>query len=159
VNSFRSSITLALALVVYAAFGTGIGHAFEHGHAGGEPGHVAGHPDEHWGGPGHEHWDGPGHEHWGRPWGWHGVDVERWHGGRWFHGEHLGRLGWWWIVGDGWYSYAAPVYPYPDPYAPPTVAAPATGYWYYCPSAGAYYPYVTECPEAWQPAVPQAPAS
>jgi hypothetical protein len=65
VNSFRSSITLALALVVYAAFGTGIGHAFEHGHAGGEPGHVAGHPDEHWGGPGHEHWDGPGHEHWG----------------------------------------------------------------------------------------------
>jgi hypothetical protein len=62
-------------------------------------------------------------------------------------------------VGDSWYFYAAPVYPYPDPYAPPTVAAPPTGYWYYCPSAGAYYPYVTECPEAWQPVVPQAPAS
>jgi len=122
VNSFRSSITLALALVVYAALGTGIGHAFEHGHAGEEPGHVAGHPGEHWG--------GSGPEHWGRPWSWHGADVDRWHGGRWFHGEHLRRLGWWWLVGDSWYFYAAPVYPYPDPYAPPTVAAPATGYWY-----------------------------
>jgi len=40
----------------------------------------------------------------------------------------------------------APVFPYayePYPYAP--------SYWYYCPSYGAYYPYVTSCPDAWEP--------
>jgi hypothetical protein len=87
------------------------------------------------------------------------VDVDRWHGGHWFHGEHLGRLGWWWIVGDGWYFYPAPVYLYPDPYIPPAVVAPSADYWYYCPSANAYYPYVTGCAEPWQPVVPQPPQS
>lgn len=43
-------------------------------------------------------------------------------------------------------SYGDPVYPY----AEPAVAQ----YWYYCGSAGAYYPYVAECPEGWQPVVP-----
>jgi len=40
----------------------------------------------------------------------------------------------------------APVFPYPYepyPYKP--------SYWYYCPSYGAYYPYVTSCPDAWEP--------
>jgi hypothetical protein len=39
-----------------------------------------------------------------------------------------GRLGWWWVVGDGWY---------------------------YCSSAVAYDPYVAACPEGWTPVVPQ----
>lgn len=43
-------------------------------------------------------------------------DYPHWHEGRWFHGPHDGRMGWWWIAGDGWYFYSAPVYPYPDPY-------------------------------------------
>jgi hypothetical protein len=35
-------------------------------------------------------------------------------------------------------------------YVPPmTYAVPTGGYWYYCPSAQAYYPYVTNCLEAW----------
>ena len=34
-----------------------------------------------------------------------------------------------------------PVYVYPG----------AAGYWYYCRSAGAYYPYVAACAEAWVP--------
>ena len=36
-------------------------------------------------------------------------------------------------------------------YAPPPVySQPAPwGYWYYCPSARAYYPYVQSCPESW----------
>jgi hypothetical protein len=41
---------------------------------------------------------------------------------------------------------------------PPVVAAPpvyvqpeSNGYWYYCRSAGAYYPYVPTCPEPWVP--------
>ena len=67
--------------------------------------------------------------------------------------------GWWWVVGDGWYFYPAPVYPYPDPYVPPAVVSRSAGYWYYCGSANAYYPYVAQCPEGWQPVVPQAPQS
>ena len=35
--------------------------------------------------------------------------------------------------------------------APP--AAPQ--YWYYCQKAGAYYPYVKDCPGGWMPVVPQ----
>ena len=33
------------------------------------------------------------------------------------------------------------------------------GYWYYCAEAEAYYPYVKECPGAWQPVAPLAPPS
>ena len=29
--------------------------------------------------------------------------------------------------------------------------ASTPGYWYYCPSAEAYYPYVTYCLDAWVP--------
>ena len=83
-------------------------------------------------------------------------------------------------VGPGWwgppYPYGwYPPYVYPPP-APtvivesppvyverpdppvdsgPAVAAPA-GSWYYCPSAGGYYPYVQTCAEAWVP-VPARP--
>src|SRR5262245_34794430 len=91
-----------------------------------------------------------------------GLDVERWDGGRWMHGDHLGRVGWWWIVGDGWYFYPSPVYRYPDPYAyvPPDVAGPLSDYSYYCPSQNAYYPSVTECPWGWRrvgpPPAPQS---
>jgi hypothetical protein len=38
----------------------------------------------------------------------------------------------------------APVFPYDSYYATP-------GYWYYCPSYGAYYPSVTSCPDPWVP--------
>jgi len=36
------------------------------------------------------------------------------------------------------YRYPAPTYPVPT-------------YWYYCPSYGAYYPYVSSCSESWVP--------
>jgi hypothetical protein len=43
-------------------------------------------------------------------------------------------------------------YPYLwDVPAVPVYAPPPPSYWYYCPSAGAYYPYVSSCPEAWLP--------
>jgi hypothetical protein len=78
-----------------------------------------------------------------------------WHGGRWFHSRHDGRLGWWWVVGDQWYFYPAPVYPYPDPYVPPVVAAapaPTPGAtWYYCDNPAGYYPYVAQCTAPWRP--------
>jgi hypothetical protein len=94
---------------------------------------------------------------------WHGEigrfhehDLDRWRGGRWYHGHHDGRLGWWWIVGGLWYFYPARVEPYPDPYQPPVVvvpppAAPAPPqYWYYCPKPAGYYPYVPRCAVNWQ---------
>ncbi len=74
--------------------------------------------------------------------------------------------------------YYAPYYPYPvypavaAPYAPPAptvyieresasgafVPARPAGYWYYCPEAQAYYPYVQQCSSEWQQVAPQ-PAS
>ena len=62
-------------------------------------------------------------------------------------------------------SYAPPVYaaspsaPAPA-YAPPVYAAPpppppAPAYWYYCQSAGSYYPYVSACPGGWLTVVPR----
>lgn len=37
---------------------------------------------------------------------------------------------------------------------PPAVYAERS-YWYYCQSAGAYYPYVGQCPEGWLRVLPQ----
>ena len=98
-------------------------------------------------------------------WRWHGDihhfyghDWDHWRGGHWYHGWHGGRYAWWWLVGGLWYSYAAPVYPYPNPYVPPAVVAaapPATTY-YYCANPAGYYPYVASCPAPWQ-AVPGRP--
>lgn len=85
-------------------------------------------------------------------------DAHVWRGGRWQHDRHRGRFGWWWVVGGLWYFYPQPVYPYPDPFSPGDVddgPGAASGYWYYCRSAGQYYPYVTDCPEGWVPVVPE----
>ena len=88
----------------------------------------------------------------------HERDMGVWRGGRWFHGNHGGRAGWWWIVGGVWYFYPAPVYPYPAP--PPEVvvapaAVPAAQYYYWCGRPAGYYPYVQGCRVPWQ-AVPVA---
>ncbi len=68
-------------------------------------------------------------------------------------------------------------YPYPyyyQPYPPQVVVVPqgpttyveqprvetapeTAGYWYYCAGAGAYYPYVRECPGGWQRVPPRPP--
>jgi hypothetical protein len=118
-----------------------------------------------------------GRERWEMPRGpeihheWHGdirrfheEDLPRWRAGHWFHGDHLGQAGWWWVVDGGWYFYPAPIYPYPDPYVPPSIVvqgppppppSPSSEYWYYCASARAYYPYAPTCPEGWMQVVPQ----
>ena len=82
----------------------------------------------------------------------HEHDFNRWRGGHWVHGRHGGQLGWWWVIGPSWYFYPAPVYPYPDPYQPPTIAPPPPTY-YYCDNPPGYYPYVPSCPTPWR-AVP-----
>ena len=78
-----------------------------------------------------------------------GFRGDRARGGRWFHGHHGDRLGWWLIYGDTWYPYAYPFSPYLE-------AAPSapSDYWYWCESAQAYYPYVRVCPEGWELVVP-----
>lgn len=90
----------------------------------------------------------------------HEHDWMVWHNGRWYHGDHGGRLGWWWIAGGIWYFYPYPIYPYPDPYLPPDLPVPAVpvppvpNVWYYCGSAKAFYPYVATCPEGWKAETP-----
>src|ERR1700753_2568511 len=55
-----------------------------------------------------------GHDYHGRDYGrFSPVERDRWRGGRWEHGWHDGRFGWWWTVGGGWDVYPGPVYPYP----------------------------------------------
>ena len=62
--------------------------------------------------------------------------------------------------GEVFIGIGAPIWIPPPPYyvvsPPPTVVVQQppspptqTSYWYYCPSARAYYPYVQSCPEPW----------
>lgn len=89
----------------------------------------------------------------------HEHDLRVWHSGRWFHGDHSGRAGWWWIVGGVWYFYPAPVYPYPDPYVPPVAVTPAPPqYYYWCPTLHGYYPQIATCTVPWQAVPAAAPA-
>jgi hypothetical protein len=85
----------------------------------------------------------------------HRYTFETWHGGRWFHGDHGGRAGWWWVVGGLWYFYPAPVYPYPAApetvYVGPAAPVPAAQYYYWCGRPAGYYPYVSGCHVPWQP--------
>jgi hypothetical protein len=66
-------------------------------------------------------------------------------GGAFVHGFHGGRVGWFFVVGGFWYPWVAS----PGPVFVNT--------WYYCPSAWAYYPSVTFCPEGWVLVTPGVP--
>jgi len=82
-----------------------------------------------------------------------------WVRGRWWHGRHLGRFGWWWFADGSWFFYPAPIYPYPDYVSQTYYEAPAEdygNYWYYCRDPEGYYPYVQHCNRAWEP-VPTQP--
>jgi hypothetical protein len=73
------------------------------------------------------------------------VDVSRWHSGHWWHGQHEGRIGWWWIVGPDFFWYPSVTALYPEP---------TEGYWYWCDAYQQYYPDVTDCPSGWRAVVP-----
>jgi hypothetical protein len=116
-------------------------------------------------------WSGGGHS--GGSWSGGGHSGGNWHGG---HGHVHGRVvvgvspwwGWGWGYPYPYWGYYGPPYAYyPPPYPAPVVAqeqqtyaqtapepAPAApqqpkAYWYYCASAGAYYPTAPTCPEVW----------
>jgi hypothetical protein len=113
------------------------------------------------------------------------YERARWRGGYWRSDWHYGRFGWWWNVGDGWYPYADPVFPYPvevvqpavyetqvvaepdpEPAAAPAAVdrtipllpAPPPGR-YSCASPAGYFPDVDSCNGPWQlaPDVPPPP--
>jgi hypothetical protein len=87
-------------------------------------------------------------------------------GHRGFHRHNHGRV---FIVGGPvfygpywdpyWWDYppyaVAPVVVVPEP--PVYLQRPAQAYWYYCPSARAYYPTVQRCADAWIAVPPRAP--
>ncbi len=54
------------------------------------------------------------------------------------------------------YQQPYPIYVQPAPSYAPDIVAPSVQYWYFCPEANAYYPYVAFCPHGWQ-AVPAIP--
>lgn len=111
----------------------------------------------------------PAGHSWGRHPGFHfahrdfghftSFENRTWTAGRWNHGWHNGRLGWWWFAGGIWYFYDAPIYPYPayvsDYYVDEGAYGPGS-YWYYCSNPAGYYPYVQSCGTPWQP-VPATP--
>jgi len=78
-------------------------------------------------------------------------------GHAWWHGRWWGPPYPYWYY-PRYYVYtpppvvveSPPVYVQPDP-------PPAQAYWYYCPSAQAYYPSVQACPEAWVRVPPRSP--
>jgi len=82
-----------------------------------------------------------------------------WVRGRWWHGRHGGRFGWWWFAGGSWFFYPAPIYPYPDYVSQTYYDEPEAdygNYWYYCRDPQGYYPYVQRCNGPWEP-VPAQP--
>lgn len=88
----------------------------------------------------------------------HGHRGHRHHGVRSHVVIGVGPAFWWypypyWYDPPPYYIYSAPLVVVQEPpvyLQQPTVVEPAPpGYWYYCPSAKAYYPQVQTCPEAW----------
>ena len=105
--------------------------------------------------------------------------LKVWRGGSWHQERHDGIFGWWWVAAGMWYFYPQPVYPYPDPYAPPVVVQPVVVVqpapaptppqppapvvqaqnWYYCEASKGYYPYVPSCPAGWKMVSPTPPGN
>lgn len=79
-------------------------------------------------------------------------------GPAWGWGPGWGWGGPWWGWGPGW-GYPYPYYP-----SQPVMQQPAVYeqteqqneeyYWYFCPDAKNYYPYVKQCPNGWLKVVP-----
>ena len=65
----------------------------------------------------------------------------------------------WYPAPPYWYyeqTVAVPPYIERDPAAS---SGSQPQHWYFCQTAGIYYPYILECPEGWQEVAPQLPRS
>jgi hypothetical protein len=132
-------------------FGGG-GHSGSGGGGHSSGGHASG-PAGGWSGHGGGGWSG--HSWSGRPGGWNGG----WHHHRdgvffdfGYGGPYWDPWPWGWNY-PYYYAPSYPVYVAPDVNPAPS-APPPPSYWYYCPSAKAYYPYVSQCPVPWVPVSP-----
>lgn len=161
-RSRKIVLTLAVALLgsVLASSAAFAGGAYVvggvHGHVRGAYGY--GYPRASVGvyvGPG---WYGP-RPYWGGPY---------WGGGYWGGGYWGGAPYYWGGVPYYYppYGYAPPVVVQPAPQVyierDPQSGAPVqqqqpSQWWYFCPGANGYYPYVKECPGGWQRVAPQPP--
>jgi hypothetical protein len=123
-RSLKSVIVIAIAAMALALAAPTASIAASGGHGGPAGGHQGsgGHPGQ------------PGFSHPSHP-AFHGYPIHRG-----FVGGHPR------FIAPGFAFGVWPAYPY---LAYPYAAEP--GYWYYCPSAGAYYPTVPSCPEPWVP--------
>lgn len=152
---------LAIALLMVALSATtgvlyargGQGHGGGHGHSGGHA-HSGGHGHGGIHAHGRGHVGSAGHAHSGA----HAHGFRHRHGfaHRHFHGGAILGFG---AFGYPWY-YPYPGYYHPRAYAPPVVyieQSQQQPYWYYCTSAGGYYPYVNECPTGWTLVLPHSP--
>jgi hypothetical protein len=146
-------LTTALAAFV-VALSSQSAHAFGNGN-GGHGGFSGGHSVSGAHSSGHSGWAPHG-----GGWAPHGGGW----GGGWHHHDHDHFFGGWsigfgWPYWDPWWNWDYPYYyapTYPAYVAPNAVPLPPS-YWYYCPSARAYYPYVSQCPEPWVPVNPTPP--
>jgi hypothetical protein len=115
------------------------------------PAAAAGYYGGHYGGG---HYYG-GHYHGGY---WGGPRVTfGFYGGPWYWGPGYWGAGWGYPY--GYYPPTTVVVPSePSVYVERDSVAPAAQqWWYWCPSAKGYYPYVSTCPEGWQRVAPQPP--
>jgi hypothetical protein len=152
-------LTTALAAFV-VALSSQSAHAFGNGN-GGHGGFSGGHSVSGAHSSGHSGWapHGGGWAPHGGGWAPHGGGWGGWH-----HHDHDHFFGGWsigfgWPYWDPWWNWDYPYYyapTYPAYVAPNAVPVPPS-YWYYCPSARAYYPYVSQCPEPWVPVNPTPP--
>lgn len=130
VTSYRAALALMRVLLfgwAPHAGGRGIGHGFHGGRGGGSHGGIRGHSGGRFHGHGHHGFRGHhGFKH-------HDSGLHRHHK---FHGKAF--------IG------VAPLFLWAPGVQPPVYVQPR-GYWYYCPSAAAYYPYVAACSEPWVP--------
>lgn len=87
-----------------------------------------------------------------------------------YYPSHFYGPGWGGYWGGPSVIYSAPVYSSPPvviQQSPPvyiekpaaSADTQAAGWWYYCGPTRAYYPYVSECSEAWQRVSPVPPTS
>lgn len=145
----KRTISIALVIASLVLGSAGVSQARPHGGQGG--GHVSRPPavQPHPGFQGHRGFQGhPGFVA-------RGFADHRRFDGRNFHrggrgGVFIGVAPF--VVG-GAIAYGAAPYYY-DPgyaYSPPAYSAPTPSYWYYCQSAGGYYPDVPSCAEPWVP--------
>ncbi len=102
--------------------------------------------------------------------GHHGHGGHSYHGGHSFHhGGHSSYHGGhylFWLAPFAWGRHWYPTYPYHQETTViaeertvyverPRSAEPAESWWYYCESAGGYYPDVARCPERWVKVAPR----